>query len=34
MQKAGTAAMPPHILYVLTDKGREELEVAARLTKA
>lgn len=34
VQKAGTAAMPPHVLYVLTDKGREELEVAARLAKS
>jgi hypothetical protein len=34
VQKAGTAAMPPHVLYVLTDKGREEIEVAARLAKS
>lgn len=32
LQQAGIAAMPPHVLYVLTDKGREEMEVAA-LTK-
>ena len=29
--KAGVAAMPPHVLYTLTDKGVEELAVATRL---
>lgn len=29
--KAGIAAMPPHVVYVISDKGKEELEVAATL---
>lgn len=28
LKEAGIAAMPPHVLYVITDKGFEELEVA------
>jgi DNA-binding PadR family transcriptional regulator len=31
LKKAGMSSMPPHIVYVLTDKGREELAVAARI---
>ena len=34
LKEAGIAAMPPHILYVITDYGREELQVAASLTSA
>ena len=33
LKKAGIAAMPPHVLYVVTDKGREELAVAAHLNQ-
>lgn len=33
LQKAGTAAMPPHVLYVLSDKGREEMQVAENLAR-
>jgi len=28
LKEAGIAAMPPHVLYVVTDKGREELAIA------
>lgn len=31
LKEAGIAAMPPHVLYVVTDKGAEELKVAERL---
>ena len=33
LRKAGVAAMPPHVLYVLTDKGFEELQVAASISQ-
>lgn len=28
LKEAGISAMPPHVLYVITDEGREELAVA------
>jgi DNA-binding PadR family transcriptional regulator len=30
LKEAGTSAMPPHVLYVLTEKGHEELAIVAR----
>lgn len=30
LKEAGTSAMPPHVLYVTTEKGREELAIVAR----
>lgn len=33
LRKAGIAAMPPHVSYVLTDKGFEELQVAETLSQ-
>lgn len=34
LKVAGTSAMPPHVLYVITDKGCEELQVAELLASA
>ncbi len=32
--KAGISAMPPHIVYVISDQGKEELEAAERLSRS
>jgi hypothetical protein len=34
LKKAGISAMPPHVVYVLTDLGFEELTVANKLKGA
>ncbi len=31
LKAAGISAMPPHVVYIISDAGSEELEVASRL---